>query len=205
MRKILLITSLLFFVLLAPRVLAQDSEDAEETSNTTDTSDTTNAVDTIDDSENLDIVLSYANQSPNSKEFDLIAEISSGIDSDRVVVEWQLPSGLKFADSATTKYSRPSVTAGETTIVTKRVIARYARTSEVEVIATAVKADVNYVSSDKLELSFNEAKEVVPLSEEYKDAKTMYQITQVLLYIGLAALLFGLAYFAYRWVRSIRS
>jgi len=189
---------LIFGIFLAMLVCLPVVTFAQDESNIT-------AMPAIDDSENLDIVLSYINQSPKSKEFDLVAEISSGIDSDRVVVEWKLPSGVKFADSLESRYSRPSVSAGQKTIVQKRLVATYLGSKEIEVVATAVKADVNYVSSDKIQLVFNEGKEIIPETQEYKDAKTMYQITQALLYIGLAAIVAGGGYFAYRWVRKIRS
>ncbi|MBN1331412.1 hypothetical protein JW978_00835 [Candidatus Dojkabacteria bacterium] len=196
MKGLVIILMLLSLFSLPTLAFAQD----EET-----TLDQMQDLEQVDDSENLDVVLSYASQSPSSKEFYLIAEINSGIDSDRVVVEWKLPSGIKFADSTESRYSRPTVSAGQTTTVQKRLVATYAGTREIEVVATAVKADVNYVSSDKIELQFNDSKEIIPQSEEYKNAKLMHQIVLVLLYLGLGALVLTGGYLGYRWIKSIRS
>lgn len=159
----------------------------------------------IDNSENLDIVLSYDNQSPKTKGFYLIADVASGIDSDRVVVEWILPSEIEFVDELESPYSRPTVSTGQTTQVQKNIVARYSGTYEIEAIVTAVKADVNYVSSDKIELTFNEKKEIIPMSDEYKQAKTLYQLAEAVLYFGIAMLGIGLIYFLYKQIMAIRS
>lgn len=158
----------------------------------------------VDDARNLDIVLSYEDQSPKTKQFYVVATITAGIDSDRVVIEWDLDRGLNFVGRLSV-YDNTSVRKGETSIVRRLVEPNFAGSKDIKAVVTAVKADVNYISSDTLDLELNQSREISPQTEEYKESKMMYQawqafqIVSVVLGAGLVGALFV------RWLRKIRS
>lgn len=188
--KKLLLFSLIFFSFFAISVYSQEI-------------DNSNPIRV--DEKDLDIVLSYEKQDPASKEFYIVADIKSGIDSDRVIVDWDFPTRIKLADETDYPRSRTDIFAGKVSTVKKLVKPLSKGTFEVEAVVTAVKADVNYISSDTVQIEFNDDKEILPISEEYKKDKMIYQITQILIYFAIITGIFLVIYFIYREIKKIRA
>lgn len=161
-------------------------------------------ISTEDEPTNIDVVLSTETQDPGTKEFFLVADITSIIDSDRVIVEWQLDNGLILGEDETKYIDKTVVAANGGTEVKKRVVAQYLGTHTAKVVVTAVKADVNYVTSDTIELEFDKNLEIVPQTEEYKKAKLVYQGTRAALYLLIVAAIGTAGYFGYKEIKKIR-
>ncbi len=189
MKKIILFGTIILFAL-ATMALAQDLESTELQQS---------------DERDLDIILSHEVQDPGSKEFFLVADIKSGIDSDRVIVEWNLPRGIKLASETDLFRSRATIYEGRTTIVKKLVVPAGQGKYQVEAVVTAIKADANYISTDSIQIEFNDNKEIIPLSEEYKQAKLQHQIIRVLIYIAIISGISLVSYYIYREIKKIRS
>lgn len=143
----------------------------------------------------ISIKLSKGEQSPMNKEVDLIATIDSNVDSDRVIVKWTLTPQIYLADKNASEEQIITISKGvQSTRI--RVKAAYGGKSEIEVNVTAVKADVNYIASDKMEVEFNDSLEILPLTDEYKKNKLIYQLVML-----LASLIFiGIMAFTGRWL-----
>jgi|GEM_PF-4098818 len=154
--------------------------------------------------EDLDVVLTHGEQDPGSKEFDLIATISSKLDSDRVIVEWELPSQIIFAEENQRNTQTTSVREDEISVATARVMGVRAGTYEVKVNVTTVKADVNYITADTLEITFNNDKEVLPLTDEYKKAKLTDQVITALVVLVVLLLVGGAGFWLYSRYRMAK-
>ena len=140
-------------------------------------------------SQDLNVALSYGEQSVGSKEFDLVATITSNLDSDRVIVEWDVPAQIEFSEETQFDTETTTISKGATQVVTARVRSLAQGAYIIKVNVTAVKADVNYVTSDTMDMSFNEDHEILPLTEDYKQAKLIRQvITSVIVILILFAI-----------------
>lgn len=152
----------------------------------------------------LDVVLIHGEQDPATKEFDLIATITSNIDSDRVLVTWDLPGSVEFASTAQYVTEQTAVSAGESTIVRVRVVGGARGGQEFSTTVTLVKADVNYISSDNMEVVFNESREILPMTSDYKQARVLNNIKTALIFLcigGVALGAGGAVYWRYRRVK----
>lgn len=151
----------------------------------------------------IDVTLETETQDPGSKKFQIVATISSAIDTDRVIVDWIPQNGITFSDPLDTGKSSTTVRQGSDTVVSKKFVANYSGTHEVEVVITAVKADVNYLAADNIELEFNQDLELLPLTDDYKQAKLVYQFTRGVLYLTIIVATAAALFFVYRRIRNI--
>jgi len=168
-------------------VIAENGNDTTTAPTTTSTT----SGDTQALSQDLDVTLSYGVQDSPSKEFDLIATITSNIDSDRVIVEWTTPIAFAFTDQYQFSIQQTTVAKGETKVLRARVKPDQGGINKVEVKITAVKADVNYISSDSKEITLNDSKEIIPLSKEYKKDKLINQVINAIAIILVLAAVLG--------------
>ncbi len=121
----------------------------------------------------LNVELSTTTQDPKTKEFDIVATINSEIDSDRVVVETSLSDYIVFVNEDDKQIST-KVRANVVNPIHIRVKPVLAMPSKVTVVVTLIKADVYYTSSDTINLTFNDKKELLPITSAYQKAKYLY-------------------------------
>ncbi len=157
------------------------------------------------ESTNVNVELSLDTQDPGTKEFFARADITSIIDSDRVIIEWYLGNGIKFAEELESSLSRTTVKVGEVARVQKRLVPVTSGIRELKVVVTVIKADVNYVATDKITIEFNQNKEIIPLTEEYKEAKLTYQITRALMYLVVIFGILIIGFLVYLQIKKIRA
>lgn len=155
--------------------------------------------------DDLDVTLSHETQDPGSKEFFLIANIKSEIHSGKVLVNWDLPSGLILAEEADTPVSRLQLVPGDRKEVKKRVRAIKQGKQETEVTVTAIKADFYYLSADKYEIEFNDKYEIIPYSDEYKQAKNLRLAGQVILYSLIFVIILATSLYSYKKLNAWRN
>lgn len=192
--------SIYFFltIISAYTLLSSVQVQAESTDNL-DSSGTSETIQT--DDQDLDVKLSYGEQSASSKELDLVAEISSNLDSDRVIVTWELPDYIETAEEFQPLTTTTTVTKGGKQTVFLRVKAALSGSYRIKVNITAVKADVNYVTSDTMSIEFNQDKEVLPLTDEYKKAKLLLQIRNILIALTVVGVVTGIGFWLFRRYR----
>ncbi len=152
--------------------------------------------------QDVDVELSYETQDPGSKEFFLTAKIESAIGSDRAIVQWVLPGAVILGEGEFDN-TTVSLKEGQETTVRVRVKPVYQAVDvDIKVNVTAVKADVSYLGSDSMKISFNKDMEITPLSKEYKQAKLVRQATKVILVMLVGTGLFAGVFFIFTRLRS---
>lgn len=144
-------------------------------------------------------------QSPWSKEIKFEMKLKSGIDSDRVKITWTLTGPSNFPDTSLTSRSAV-IEAGKDYSIPIVVKPVNAGVNELIGKVEAYKADGIYVVTVRKNFATNSAGEVLPLTNEYKSAKTMRLVIIIVGGVvggifGIFALFFGFKKFV-KWLNK---
>lgn len=144
-------------------------------------------------------------QSPWSKEIKFEMKLKSGIDSDRVKITWTLTGPSNFPDTSLTSRSAV-IEAGKDYSIPIVVKPVNAGVNELIGKVEAYKADGIYVVTVRKNFATNSAGEVLPLTNEYKSAKTMRLVIIIVggavgSIFGIFALFFGFKKFV-KWLNK---
>lgn len=138
-------------------------------------------------------------QDPGSKEKTYKMILYSDITSRRVKITWTINGVSKFKDK-TQAQRIIDVDKGGIYTLPITIIPTQGGANELLGIAEAVQADSTLITSVRKNFATNANNEVLPLTDEYKSAKTIYTVTFVAIRVALAVfvmigLFFGFKYF----------
>lgn len=202
MKKFLSIFSLLFLILnLVPAtILAQETESSEGVQVTEEISEDKSLV--IKSAKGLRAEFEEEVQEPGSKEKTYKMILYSDITSRRVKITWLLDGVSKFKNPSEAERVMDVDVGGIYTLAIT-VIPTQSGTTELLGLAESVQADSTLVTSVRKNFASNANREIIPLTDEYKSAKTIYTIIfilqrAVIAVVAIIALWFGFKYFV-KW------
>jgi hypothetical protein len=195
MRKLFLVITTIFIGLLTLPVTAQ--EPAEELN-----SDLGKNI--IIGQNAFYLTLTRDTQSPDTKHVTYHLKIVPNISSDRVEIEWAMVGASELVTPIKKKnlVVEKGVAVTETFTIKPRVFGK----TEVRAEVRAVAAANDYTVAARDEFASNNEGEIIPLSPDYQQAKTIFQIKQVVTIVAIIAIIAGIGYLAYRrfkkWLAS---
>lgn len=133
-------------------------------------------------------------QNPESKEIVYELILKSGIDSDRVKITWSIKGVSKFKEGQqsvinTTVFKSQSYTFPIT------LIPQGYGVSELQAKVEAFKADSSYLVTVRKNYASNESSEVLPLTDEYTQARTLSIIKNVVIVLIAVVIALILGFF----------
>lgn len=151
----------------------------------------------IQNSEGLRSTFVQNVQDPNSKTvvFDMVVE--STISSDRVRVTWEKNGNSIFTETYPLTYTT-SVQTGQTHVYSIEL--QVIGAGVTELIGTVRVSDLEGSAITTVRKNFvsNEEGEILPITDEYRQAKLNSQIVSVLVWVLVLIIFFGLSFFGFR-------
>ncbi|BCX13583.1 MAG: hypothetical protein KatS3mg085_115 [Candidatus Dojkabacteria bacterium] len=182
MKKLILIFCLLVFVKFSAQLaLAQVNMENNDTVETATSSDFT-------------AKLLQLTQEPSSKKAVFVMQIKSGIKSDRVLINWEVKGGSQITDTYSSK-GLLIVEPGKTYNVPIEIKPFPNSVTEVYGVAEAFLIDGKKIATVRKNFSTNNNAEILPLTDEYLQAKRDYQIKQAVTSFLVFVIAIALSYF----------
>ncbi len=134
----------------------------------------------IQDVEGLRADFNQETQDPESKQVTFEMILKSGIDADRVKITWTLQGSSKFVnDTDATKDI--TIQSGKTYSIPITILPTGYGVTELRGQAEAFKADGSYLVLVRKNFASNASQEVLPLTAEYNQAKTLSIVKTVVI------------------------
>jgi hypothetical protein len=155
----------------------------------------------IDDFAGLRAELNQYTQNPGSKEVKFEMVLESNIDSDRVRVTWELKGRSVFAE-----HSDPVVEMliekGQTYTIPITVIPTSKGVTELYGKVQSYELGNSFVVTVRKNYASNEAGEILPISDSYKQAKLQHTFLNLFKYLVLILIAIGSAFLGLKALKS---
>lgn len=153
----------------------------------------------IEDSPELKVDFKQHTQDPETKIIKFEITVTPNFTSDRVRIDWSISGTSKAVDESTLTIARTTLRSGVPQSFSIEVIPTRLGISEVLAKVTAVKVDGSIISTARKNYVTTDDKEVLPITDEYRQRQITNLITRIIIYIFVAiVVLFG-GFFGLRW------
>lgn len=143
----------------------------------------------------FELKLVAGNQSPINNSVPLTFTVKAEFDSKTAFVRWKGSHDIDFSKKEEVVFS---LEKGKTHTFTQTAKANkegvYRITAEVE----AWRSEANYVDSAQVNLQFNDALELVPITDSYKNGKVLWLIARIVMFILAGVAIFFTGKFGYK-------
>jgi len=204
MKKIILI---IYLTVLS--VVAVYAQSATSASTTNVSSGADNLVEVADEA--VQVSIKPLNQEYPSKQIGFQLTITSKYDSGRTAVEWFYPTSLYniVGDSK----DNVTVTTNQTTSITKYFLPIIINGEQTNILSFGIGVKVsvltyekNYLTIIKRNFIIDNQYQLLPLTDYYREAKTEYEVTRMLIILGIVAIVMFLVSFGLgRLVKYVNS
>jgi hypothetical protein len=140
----------------------------------------------IKDVEGLRAEFKQYTQSPDSKEVKFEMILKSTIDSDRVKITWSLSGASLFAPGQL-ETRNIKVAAGQSYSIPITIIPAGYGITELFGKAEAFKPDSTYLVTVRKNFASNQSSEILPLTDDYNNSKTLSLVRTILIVIVILA------------------
>lgn len=153
----------------------------------------------IEDSPELKIDFKQHTQDPETKIIKFEITVTPNFTSDRVRIDWSVSGTSKPVDESALSIPRITLKEGVPQKFSIEVIPTRLGISEVLAKVTAVKVDGSIISTARKNYVTTDDKEVLPITDEYRQRQLTNLITKIIIYVVIAIFaLFG-GFFGLRW------